>query len=53
MQSPGELSLSEATQSEKKNVTDFAVWKASKPGEPSWDSPWGKVYFFKSMNIFF
>jgi cysteinyl-tRNA synthetase len=21
---------------------DFAVWKASKPGEPSWDSPWGK-----------
>ena len=21
---------------------DFAVWKAAKPGEPSWDSPWGK-----------
>jgi len=21
---------------------DFALWKASKPGEPSWDSPWGK-----------
>ncbi len=20
---------------------DFALWKASKPGEPSWDSPWG------------
>jgi cysteinyl-tRNA synthetase len=21
---------------------DFALWKAEKPGEPSWDSPWGK-----------
>ena len=21
---------------------DFAVWKAAKPGEPAWDSPWGK-----------
>ena len=21
---------------------DFALWKLSKPGEPSWDSPWGK-----------
>ncbi len=21
---------------------DFALWKAAKPGEPSWDSPWGK-----------
>lgn len=38
----GELSVSEEKQSEKKNVTDFAVWKASKPGEPSWESPWGK-----------
>uniref|UniRef100_A0A183CZJ7 tRNA-synt_1e domain-containing protein n=1 Tax=Gongylonema pulchrum TaxID=637853 RepID=A0A183CZJ7_9BILA len=27
---------------EKKNVTDFALWKASKSGEPYWDSPWGK-----------
>jgi cysteinyl-tRNA synthetase len=26
----------------KKNPADFALWKASKPGEPSWDSPWGK-----------
>jgi cysteinyl-tRNA synthetase len=25
----------------KKNPLDFALWKASKPGEPSWDSPWG------------
>jgi cysteinyl-tRNA synthetase len=21
---------------------DFALWKSAKPGEPSWDSPWGK-----------
>jgi len=27
---------------EKKNPSDFALWKASKSGEPSWDSPWGK-----------
>ncbi|OFZ12079.1 MAG: cysteine--tRNA ligase [Bdellovibrionales bacterium RBG_16_40_8] len=26
---------------QKKHVVDFALWKASKPGEPSWDSPWG------------
>jgi cysteinyl-tRNA synthetase len=25
----------------KKNPGDFALWKASKPGEPSWESPWG------------
>ena len=27
---------------EKRNPMDFAVWKAAKPGEISWDSPWGK-----------
>ncbi|SHK57630.1 cysteine--tRNA ligase [Paramaledivibacter caminithermalis] len=26
----------------KKNPTDFTLWKKQKPGEPSWDSPWGK-----------
>jgi|TARA_B100001142_G_scaffold292251_1_gene310987 cysteinyl-tRNA synthetase len=26
----------------KKNPADFALWKASKPGEPSWASPWGE-----------
>ncbi len=26
----------------KEHPMDFALWKASKPGEPSWDSPWGK-----------
>ncbi len=25
----------------KKNPLDFALWKAAKPGEPSWPSPWG------------
>ncbi|MDP2918991.1 MAG: cysteine--tRNA ligase [Dehalococcoidia bacterium] len=27
---------------EKEFPMDFALWKAAKPGEPSWDSPWGK-----------
>ena len=27
---------------DKKNPADFALWKAAKPGEISWDSPWGK-----------
>ncbi|CAH8567700.1 unnamed protein product [Schistosoma margrebowiei] len=27
---------------EKKSPNDFALWKASKPGEPFWSSPWGK-----------
>jgi cysteinyl-tRNA synthetase len=26
----------------KRNPLDFALWKAAKAGEPSWDSPWGK-----------
>jgi len=25
----------------KENPADFALWKAAKPGEPFWDSPWG------------
>ncbi|CAN5641847.1 cysteine--tRNA ligase [soil metagenome] len=25
----------------KRSPLDFALWKASKPGEPSWESPWG------------
>jgi cysteinyl-tRNA synthetase len=25
----------------KENPMDFAVWKAAKPGEPAWESPWG------------
>ncbi|HEY2882668.1 MAG TPA: cysteine--tRNA ligase, partial [Pirellulales bacterium] len=26
----------------KRAAADFAIWKSAKPGEPSWDSPWGK-----------
>ena len=26
---------------QKQNPMDFALWKAAKPGEPSWESPWG------------
>ena len=26
----------------KKDPMDFALWKSAKPGEPYWDSPWGK-----------
>src|SRR5690606_16061825 len=26
----------------KKNPLDFVLWKPAKPGEPYWDSPWGK-----------
>ena len=26
----------------KRNPFDFALWKSSKPGEPAWNSPWGK-----------
>lgn len=26
----------------KKNPFDFVLWKPAKPGEPAWDSPWGK-----------
>ena len=26
----------------KRDPLDFALWKAEKPGEPSWPSPWGK-----------
>jgi cysteinyl-tRNA synthetase len=27
---------------QKEQPMDFALWKAAKPGEPAWDSPWGK-----------
>ena len=27
---------------QKREPLDFALWKSAKPGEPSWDSPWGK-----------
>ena len=30
------------TAQRKRGLADFALWKAAKPEEPSWDSPWGK-----------
>ncbi len=27
---------------QKRNPMDFALWKAAKPGEPKWESPWGE-----------
>ena len=26
---------------QKEDPADFALWKGAKPGEPSWESPWG------------
>uniref|UniRef100_A0A1D1XM00 cysteine--tRNA ligase n=1 Tax=Anthurium amnicola TaxID=1678845 RepID=A0A1D1XM00_9ARAE len=31
-----------AVDSRKQNPADFALWKSAKPGEPYWESPWGK-----------
>lgn len=31
-----------AVDEKKRNPLDFALWKGAKPGEPSWDSPWGR-----------
>ncbi|HEY7588119.1 MAG TPA: cysteine--tRNA ligase [Thermoplasmata archaeon] len=31
-----------AVDENKRDPADFALWKAQKPGEPTWDSPWGK-----------
>ncbi|KAJ5097397.1 hypothetical protein N7456_008118 [Penicillium angulare] len=41
LQADGEGSLSKG-KSAKRNENDFALWKASKPGEPAWPSPWGR-----------
>ncbi len=37
MQAGARISVNE----NKTNPMDFVLWKASKPGEPSWESPWG------------
>ena len=29
-------------ETDKESPADFTLWKAQKPGEPAWDSPWGK-----------
>ena len=33
------------TEEDKKSPEDFALWKFSKEGEPSWDSPWGCLLY--------
>ncbi|MDY0234845.1 MAG: cysteine--tRNA ligase [Gudongella sp.] len=38
LQSGSRININE----DKKNPMDFVLWKKEKPGEPSWDSPWGK-----------
>lgn len=40
LQADGEGALTKKS-SEKRSDADFALWKSSKPGEPSWKSPWG------------
>jgi cysteinyl-tRNA synthetase len=41
-QRPEEMRETEKSQTGfKKSSLDFALWKSSKPGEPSWESPWG------------
>ncbi len=41
-QNPKEMRETEKGQGEvKRSPLDFALWKASKPGEPEWPSPWG------------
>ena len=32
----------DADEYERDSITDFVLWKATKPGEPSWESPWGE-----------
>ncbi|OCK83114.1 hypothetical protein K432DRAFT_291807 [Lepidopterella palustris CBS 459.81] len=40
LQADGEGALTKKS-TEKRGDADFALWKSSKPGEPSWPSPWG------------
>ncbi|OLD47231.1 MAG: cysteine--tRNA ligase, partial [Armatimonadetes bacterium 13_1_40CM_3_65_7] len=43
-QLPGELRAGARVEpgEHKRHPADFAVWKHAKPGEPNWDSPWGR-----------
>lgn len=34
-------SAGDSDSSDKRDPRDFALWKSVKPGEPSWDTPWG------------
>jgi len=39
---PEMITKASAYEEKKEYPLDFALWKASKPGEPFWESPWGK-----------
>jgi cysteinyl-tRNA synthetase len=41
-QSLSKMSIQEEPAPGKHNPVDFTLWKVAKPGEPSWESPWGK-----------
>ncbi|MGV0345698.1 cysteine--tRNA ligase [Corynebacterium coyleae] len=36
-----EMEQGETSNADKRGARDFALWKAAKPGEPSWPTPWG------------
>jgi cysteinyl-tRNA synthetase len=40
-QRPGEMQQGESECVGKRDPLDFTLWKAAKPGEPSWGTPWG------------
>jgi cysteinyl-tRNA synthetase len=40
-QKPSEMQQGEIDDSHKRSPVDFALWKAAKPGEPAWPTPWG------------
>ncbi len=40
-QKPDDMHQGESAGTGKRNPEDFTLWKAAKPGEPSWPTPWG------------
>ena len=36
------INIEDPEYQKKRHPSDFALWKAAKPGEPAWESPWGK-----------
>jgi cysteinyl-tRNA synthetase len=41
-QRPDDLNQGEGESAVKRDQLDFALWKAAKPGEPAWPTPWGR-----------
>jgi cysteinyl-tRNA synthetase len=41
-QRPDQVTESADAARDKRDPRDFALWKGAKPGEPSWDTPWGR-----------